>query len=118
MIAAMILSLHHWPDCGLHGCRESTLEHADIAHGRYPAVRSCARILPRRGIPLHSHLRRTYPAIGVEMAAIFLIITSALWNLIFAVYESVTTIRTISHSHRNNSAFTDTATGRASFCPQ
>ena len=34
----------------------------------------------------------TYPAIGVEMAAIFLIITSALWNLIFAVYESVTTI--------------------------
>jgi len=26
------------------------------------------------------------------MAAIFLIITSALWNLIFAVYESVTTI--------------------------
>jgi NitT/TauT family transport system permease protein len=35
---------------------------------------------------------RTYPAIGFEMAAIFLIITSALWNLIFAVYESVTTI--------------------------
>jgi NitT/TauT family transport system permease protein len=34
----------------------------------------------------------TYPAIGVEIAAIFLIITSALWNLIFAVYESVTTI--------------------------
>jgi NitT/TauT family transport system permease protein len=34
----------------------------------------------------------TYPAIGVELAAIFLIITSALWNLIFAVYESVTTI--------------------------
>src|SRR5688572_21287122 len=34
----------------------------------------------------------TYPAIGVEMAAIFLIITSALWNMIFAVYESVTTI--------------------------
>jgi NitT/TauT family transport system permease protein len=34
----------------------------------------------------------TYPAIGVEMAAIFLIVTSALWNLIFAVYESVTTI--------------------------
>jgi len=35
---------------------------------------------------------QTYPAIGVEMAAIFLIVTSALWNLIFAVYESVTTI--------------------------
>src|SRR5262245_2998093 len=34
----------------------------------------------------------TYPAIGVEIAAIFLIITSALWNLIFAVYESITTI--------------------------
>ena len=34
----------------------------------------------------------SYPAIGVEIAAIFLIITSALWNLIFAVYESVTTI--------------------------
>jgi NitT/TauT family transport system permease protein len=34
----------------------------------------------------------TYPAIGVELAAIFLIITSALWNLIFAVYESITTI--------------------------
>jgi len=31
-------------------------------------------------------------AAGVELAAIFLIITSALWNLIFAVYESVTTI--------------------------
>jgi len=31
-------------------------------------------------------------AIGFELAAIFLIITSALWNLIFAVYESVTTI--------------------------
>ena len=31
-------------------------------------------------------------AIGVEIAAIFLIITSALWNLIFAVYESLTTI--------------------------
>src|SRR6266566_4911681 len=31
-------------------------------------------------------------AIGVELAAIFLIITSALWNLIFAVYESITTI--------------------------
>ncbi len=31
-------------------------------------------------------------AIGIEMAAIFLIITSALWNLIFAVYESITTI--------------------------
>jgi NitT/TauT family transport system permease protein len=31
-------------------------------------------------------------AIGVELAEIFLIITSALWNLIFAVYESVTTI--------------------------
>src|ERR1043165_3929130 len=30
--------------------------------------------------------------IGFELAAIFLIITSALWNLIFAVYESVTTI--------------------------
>jgi NitT/TauT family transport system permease protein len=35
---------------------------------------------------------RTHPAIGFEMAVIFLIITSALWNLIFAVYESVTTI--------------------------
>jgi NitT/TauT family transport system permease protein len=35
---------------------------------------------------------RTYTAVGVELAAIFLIITSALWNLIFAVYESVTTI--------------------------
>jgi len=35
---------------------------------------------------------RTYTALGVEFAAIFLIITSALWNLIFAVYESVTTI--------------------------
>jgi NitT/TauT family transport system permease protein len=34
----------------------------------------------------------TYPAVGVEMAAIFLIITSALWNLIYATYESVTTI--------------------------
>jgi NitT/TauT family transport system permease protein len=34
----------------------------------------------------------SYPAIGVELAAIFLIITSALWNMIFAVYESVTTI--------------------------
>lgn len=31
-------------------------------------------------------------AIGVELAAIFLIITSALWNLVFAVYESITTI--------------------------
>src|SRR5206468_7594701 len=31
-------------------------------------------------------------ALGVELAAIFLIITSALWNLIFAVYESITTI--------------------------
>src|SRR6185295_4474190 len=31
-------------------------------------------------------------AIGVELAAIFLIITSVLWNLIFAVYESITTI--------------------------
>ena len=31
-------------------------------------------------------------AIGVELAAVFLIITSALWNLIFAVYESITTI--------------------------
>jgi NitT/TauT family transport system permease protein len=31
-------------------------------------------------------------AVGVELAAIFLIITSALWNLIFAVYESITTI--------------------------
>ena len=30
--------------------------------------------------------------VGVEIAAIFLIITSALWNLIFAVYESITTI--------------------------
>jgi NitT/TauT family transport system permease protein len=35
---------------------------------------------------------RTYTAVGVEFAAIFLIITSALWNLVFAVYESVTTI--------------------------
>jgi NitT/TauT family transport system permease protein len=35
---------------------------------------------------------RTYTAVGVELAAIFLIITSALWNLIFAVYESITTI--------------------------
>ncbi len=35
---------------------------------------------------------RTYTALGVELAAIFLIITSALWNLIFAVYESITTI--------------------------
>ena len=34
----------------------------------------------------------TYPAIGVEMAAIFLIITSALWNMIYAIYESITTI--------------------------
>src|SRR5678815_1381793 len=34
----------------------------------------------------------TYPAVGVEMASIFLIIPSALWNLVFAVYESVTTI--------------------------
>jgi len=31
-------------------------------------------------------------AVGGERAAIFLIITSALWNLIFAVYESITTI--------------------------
>ena len=31
-------------------------------------------------------------AVGVEIAAVFLIITSALWNLVFAVYESVTTI--------------------------
>ena len=31
-------------------------------------------------------------AIGVELAAIFLIITSAVWNLIFAVYESISTI--------------------------
>ena len=31
-------------------------------------------------------------AVGVELAAIFLIITSVLWNLIFAVYESITTI--------------------------
>src|SRR5438128_11426950 len=30
-------------------------------------------------------------AVGVELAAIFLIVTSALWNLIFAVYESITT---------------------------
>ena len=30
--------------------------------------------------------------VGVEIAAIFLIITSALWNLVFAVYESITTI--------------------------
>ena len=37
-------------------------------------------------------LGRTYTALGVELATIFLIITSALWNLIFAVYESVTTI--------------------------
>lgn len=33
-----------------------------------------------------------HSAIGVEIAAIFLIITSALWNMIFAVYESITTI--------------------------
>jgi ABC-type anion transport system, duplicated permease component len=32
------------------------------------------------------------PLIGVEMAAVFLIITSELWNFIFAVYESVRSI--------------------------
>ncbi len=31
-------------------------------------------------------------AVGVEIAAIFLIVTSALWNMIFAVYESITSI--------------------------
>ena len=30
--------------------------------------------------------------VGVEIAAVFLIITSVLWNLIFAVYESITTV--------------------------
>ena len=30
--------------------------------------------------------------VGVEIAAIFLIVTSALWNMIFAVYESITSI--------------------------
>ncbi|HLI46427.1 MAG TPA: ABC transporter permease subunit, partial [Geobacterales bacterium] len=33
-----------------------------------------------------------FPIIGAEMAAVFLIITSQLWNLIFAVYESVKSI--------------------------
>jgi ABC-type anion transport system, duplicated permease component len=32
------------------------------------------------------------PSLGPELAAIFLIITSELWNLIFAVYESVRSI--------------------------
>jgi NitT/TauT family transport system permease protein len=30
--------------------------------------------------------------VGVEIAAVFLIVTSALWNMIFAVYESITSI--------------------------
>jgi len=33
-----------------------------------------------------------FPSYGLEMAAIFLIITSQVWNMIFAVYESVKSI--------------------------